>query len=321
MAWAGLALQTGTAVMVGLALAGTAWGGAKIPYFDLVRRLPYLLDPVWYSAGFHPNIVGGVLAVLLPTAVAYAWAARTWAHRLLMGLPLLIGTLTLVMTQSRGAMMGFATALIVVAIGRNRRWLWLMVVLLAAVVAGTSWLGVQPALDLAVDSIGTGTLQSGEIRLEILSRGLYMIEDFGLTGVGLGMFPEVLSMLYPLLLLGPQPDVPHVHNVLLQVAVDHGMPGLVAFLAFLAVLGFMANQSRILARGGRLEPLAIGLLAGLVAYLVHGLFDWIWHTPRSHPIIWAYFGLIAALWRTLRVRSPTILNGGTTARTDGASGH
>jgi putative inorganic carbon (HCO3(-)) transporter len=291
--------------MVGLALAGTAWGGSKILPADFAR-LPYLLGSIWYSAGFHPNIVGGALALLLPSTAAYALAARSWSRRLLFGLLLLVGILALIMTQSRGAIAGFAAALLVVAIARRRRWAWLVLVLAVLVVAVILWPGAHQALDLVLDSAGTGTAQSREARLELLSRGLYMVEDFPVTGVGLGMFSDTLPLLYPLFLRGASSDVPHAHNVLLQMAIDHGLPGLTAFLALLILLVVMAVRSLALSRGRRLEPLAVGLSAGLVAYAFHGLVDHVWHTPRSHPIVWAYFGLIAALWTSLQTEGAAI---------------
>lgn len=51
-----------------------------------------------------------------------------------------------------------------------------------------------------------------------------------------------------------------------------------------------------MSRGQRWESLAVGLLGGMTAYLVHGLVDAIWHSPRSEIIIWAYWGLLTAVW-------------------------
>ncbi len=304
----GWALLAGTALLTGLSLVGTAWGGGKFLPPDLARRVPHLIGGFWYSAGFHPNIVGGALAVLVPVTAAYAWLTRPWPLRLLLWLLLAAEIVTLALTQARGAVLGFAIAMLVVAIGRDRRWAWSIPILVIAVAVAVALYGGQPALELVMGGFGDGTIRSAEGRLEIFSRGLYMLQDFPFTGVGLGMFPRVLPILYPLFLVGPDADMPHVHNIYLQMGIDHGFPGLIAFLALIILLWVMGMQAIRLSRGQPWEPLTIGLLAGLAAYLVHGWVDAIWHTPRSHIIIWGYLGLLAAVWRWVKTHSTATID-------------
>ena len=201
--------------------------------------------------------------------------------------------------------MGLAIALIVVAIARDRRWGWAVLVLAVLLAGAVTVLGVQTSLDWVMHRTGAGAVSSAEGRLELFSRGLYMLQDFPFTGVGLGTFPRVLPVLYPLFLVGPDAEVPHVHNIYLQMGIDHGFPGLIAYLAFVLLLAMMGVQTIRHSRGRSWEPLAIGLLAGLAAYLTHGWMDAIWHTPRSHPIIWGHFGLLTALWCWVKSCPPT----------------
>jgi putative inorganic carbon (HCO3(-)) transporter len=224
--WAGWATIALTGLLAALGLAGTAWGdSAKLLPVDLGQVLPYLIGGVWYSAGFNPNIVGGALAVLAPVTAAYAWAAQKWPRRLLLWLLFVGEAMTLVLTQSRGALIGFLVALLVLVIGRNRRWVWLVLVLAVLGTVGMVLFGVGPTLEFVMDAAGTDTFYGREQRLELWSRGLYMLQDFPFTGVGLGMFPKVLPMLYPLLMAGPGTGVPHVHNVYLQMGLDHAGDG------------------------------------------------------------------------------------------------
>ena len=303
---AGRATLIGTACLAGLGLVGTAWGsGSKFLPVDVSQYLPPLLASFWYSAGLHPNIVGGSLAVFVPITAAYAWAAGAWPRRLLLWMLLLVETSTLLLTQSRGALVGLAIALVVVALARDRRWGWAVLVLAVLLAGAVAVLGVQTSLDWVMHSTGAGAVSSAEGRLELFSRGLYMLQDFPFTGVGLGTFPRVLPVLYPLFLVGPDAEVPHVHNIYLQMGIDHGFPGLIAYLTFMLLLAVMGVQTIRHSRGRSWEPLAIGLLAGLAAYLTHGCMDAIWHTPRSHPIIWGHFGLLTALWCWVKSCSPT----------------
>lgn len=294
---AGWAMLVGIALLAGLGLVGTAWStGAKFLPVDLSQRMPHLIGAFWYSAGFHPNIVGGALATLAPVAAAYAWSARTWPRRLFLWLLFGITAFALVLTQSRGALLGFVVALWVVAIGRNRRWLWLVLPLAALVALILTLHDVPSTFGSVLESAGMNVALSSGMRLELLSRGIYMLQDFPLTGIGLGMFPRVLPILYPLFMLGSGSEVAHVHNLYLQTGIEHGIPGLIAFLAFIILLWVIGIQAIRSSRGWPWEPLAIGLLGGLAAYCTHGMVDAIWHTPRSSPIIWGCWGLLTAVW-------------------------
>jgi putative inorganic carbon (HCO3(-)) transporter len=294
---AGWVVLAGTAVLAGLGLVGTAWGaGAKFLPVELSQRMPYLMGAFWYSAGLHPNLVGGVLATLAPLAAAYAWSARSRPLRLFLWLLFLIASFALILTQSRGALLGFAVALVVVAIGCKRRWLWLVLALAASAALIVTLFGGPSALDSAIETAGTSAVLSGELRLELLARGVYMLQDFPLTGIGLGMFPQVLPILYPSLLMGAGGEVGSVHNLYLQMGIDHGLPGLIAYLSFLMLLWVMGIRAIRSSRGRPWEPLSIGLLGGLAAYSTHGMVDAIWGTPRSSPIIWGFWGLLTAAW-------------------------
>lgn len=68
-------------------------------------------------------------------------------------------------------------------------------------------------------------------RVEIWSRAIDGIEDFPFTGMGLNTFRKLVFVLYPLSLEGPEVDLGHAHNIWLQVSLDLGLPGLVAYLA------------------------------------------------------------------------------------------
>jgi len=184
-------------------------------------------------------------------------------------------TAVLILTQSRSAWLALAAAAVVMAALRWPvvRWLLLLsgLALLAALWRG----GAQALLRLGDALSNTGTLTSLAGRQEIWSRAIYMIQDFGYTGIGLGTFDLVQPLLYPFFLsAGP---VHHAHNLFLQVAVDLGLPGLIAYLA-LCMGGLFAAwkawiETRFLPETGFLNALALGLLGSQIAWLVHGLLD------------------------------------------------
>ena len=80
-------------------------------------------------------------------------------------------------------------------------------------------------------------------------------------------------MLYPLFSIGPDAAITHAHNLWLQVGIDLGLPGLIAYLAlFINVFVMLFRVLRH--RAAALDwTLAAGTLGASVALLIHGIFD------------------------------------------------
>lgn len=302
---AGGVVLAGTALVAVVSALGMASSGPKFLPAGLSQHIPRLVRAFWNPQGFHPNIVGGFLAMSVPVTAAFAWTGPGWWKRLLSGALLVGETFVLILTQSRGGILGFGVALLVVAVARDRRWSWLVLSLAVVGTLGVALYGPQPTLELVMGGGTAGVVRSAESRLELFSRGIYMLQDFPFTGIGPGMFPKVLPILYPLFLVDPSTELPHVHNIYLQVGIDHGFPGLVAYLALVILLVVLGAQTVRGSRGRPWEPLAIGLLAGLAAYLTHGMVDAVGYTPRASILLWGHLGLLAALWGWVRAYAST----------------
>ena len=223
-------------VAAGLALALTApfvvaWASVgKLPFIPtaLYNRLSSpLADPV------NANVMAGALVLLLPLALAlplFAWRELSWFQRLLTVIAALAMLGMLMFTQSRGALLALGVVLLLLPALRWRRG-WLLAPAVALAAAGAVWwFGPGHVLEALSRAQALGGL---DVRLEVWSRGLYMVQDFPFTGIGMGTFRQVANLLYPFFLAGPDANIPHAHNLLLQVAVDQGLPGLIMWLAVL----------------------------------------------------------------------------------------
>ncbi len=295
---AGLLLALAAPVLV-------QWNALKLAFIPsaLYARFRLLAsDPA------NPNVMAGSLVLLLPLGIGlllFAWRSlRNWERLLAAGFVVLGGGM-LLLTQSRGAWLALAAALAVLVSLRFRRG-WIFVLAAALVgVAGAALIGLDQAAAYLVSS---ATLGGAEGRLEVWSRALYMIQDFPFTGIGMGTFTGVADRLYPFFLYAPG-TVEHAHNLFLQVAVDLGLPGLVAWLAILLGLSYTAWRVVKISSGdcrarperslAMTEPWLLGLGAGLlaaqVALAVHGLTDAVtWGMVRPAPLVWLVWGLIAA---------------------------
>ena len=285
-----------------LGLVATRWSAAKVFSLPQVyKQLPGVIILQLNKAGFHPNIVGGTLAMLLPVNLSVFLSSSNRASKLVLIPLLLVMGITIFLTQSRGAWVGLGIGLLLMAIWHSRWFLLGIPAIVAALLFSLRHFEAQQVADflLLTQSIG-----SAASRIELWQRGIYMIQDFPYTGIGLGTFSRVAPVLYPFFLIGPDADIPHVHNILLQIAIDLGIPGLIAFVAMLTSLFLLLYEAVQLAEDSHSRSLAIGLFCGLVVYLVHGLFDSITAMSiKVGPIVWILMGLATGLWLSLKVNA------------------
>ena len=291
-------------ILAGLAFAGLApfsvvWPTGKLPFIPaaLFERFSVLL-----ADSVHPNVLAGNLVILMPFALSALlfglpqgfWRVKSWLGQVFGGLAFSAMLVVLILTQSRGAWLGFGMSVMLLAVLRWRRG-WILV-LLGAVAGGVAIyvVGLKPLLEALAAS---GSVSSLDGRQEIWSRAIYMIQDFPFTGIGMGTFGNVADLLYPFFQFAPG-MIPHAHNLFLQVAVDLGIPGLIAWLS---ILGLASGAAWQVYRFGRRneEAWAAGLGAALLgsqlALVVHGMMDAVvWGMVKPAPLVWAIWGLAVA---------------------------
>lgn len=296
-----------------LGLVGTEWVYKYPQLTFLYRFLPRLITQVQTSqivtAGFNPNQIGGTLAFLLPLPIALLLGASlTTSRKLVIGAAILMGLCVFALASSRSALMGLGVAIVMLLIWR---WRVFGVATASAVVT----IAVGASLFLGAEDWTTSLLLSGAAspsdvgslaaRREIWNRAFLMVRDFPFTGIGLNTFPVALSHLYPLTQVSPDAAIPHAHNLFIQTAVDLGLGGFLGFLGLCS--GIVATGWRACRRivGG--EPSAraeraalVGLLAGLLAYLVAGLTDAITLGAKPTVALWFMIALIVSADDRLR---------------------
>jgi putative inorganic carbon (HCO3(-)) transporter len=298
-------------VAAGVALAslapyGVMWanpgkfGMISVSVYDAMPRL--LGDPI------NRNVMAGALALVAPVPLSFVvlsreqlrqavprWLRLGWGAWPLLVLAWLLMVAGIVLTQSRAALAATAiTTGLILTLWRPRVSLTFLVILATVALAWTQVAGQGFAVYL------TRAVRSWETRLNIWSRSIAMITDFPLTGIGMGTFRQMMSAAYPLSLRTTKTGTAnHAHNLLLQVGVDLGLPGLVAYLAlWLTATVLVWRTYRTLRRDGRLalSALAAGLGASLITLMIHGLFDAVTWGTKPAFLAWAVMGLAIALY-------------------------
>ncbi len=227
----------------------------------------------------NPNSLGGFLvmigALVAPQALAeHRITPRRWQALAMLGALVVC----LVLTFSRGSMLAFGAALVVIAALRYRKLLMILVVI-AALILVLPWTqfyvlrlveGLQGA-DLATQ------MRFGEFR-----DALTLIGRYPLLGVGFGGAPDVDIYL-------------GVANVYLTIASSMGLLGLAAFLGLMAaVLLYAFGARRFVDHVPGLRAILLGLVAALLGALANGMFDHYFFNIGFHPavtILWTFVGL------------------------------
>lgn len=278
-------------------LLGTNWAVNKLPIIpeEIYQKLPAIL-----SDTIHPNVLAGNLVFFAP--IMLCWLLL--GHRLRwyeIGITLFSGLVmvgVVLITQSRSAVMALlVSVLIIPALFWRRGWIVSLIALIGGMI-GIYIIGVARVLNsLMITSSAASGLN---LRMEIWSRAIFMIQDFSFTGVGMGLFGHVVDLLYPLFSATPG-NVKHAHNLFLQIAIDLGIPGLIAWLAVCFVMlasAFSVYRQGVLKNIVWAKAIGVGLLASQAAFLLHGLFDAVtWGMIRPAPLIWGLWGLTIASYK------------------------
>ena len=303
-----------SAIVASMGLVGADWLGTKLFALpQIYELLPRLVRDVPRSiaGGIHPNIVGGALTFFIPLQASLLWSNREFnatrfvtntrlarifhsGYKPILLLSLALTSFTLLLTQSRGAIAGVSIGLYVLALWHDRRFLGAIpLVVLGLFVMVQVW-GVGNLTEfLSRIDISGGITLSG--RMEAWQRAIYMIQDFPFTGVGIGTFDPVAHVLYPFFLIGPDVQVPHAHNMLLEVAVDLGIPGLVFYVALLS--GFAFSAWRAYQKAAKsLRALIVGLTCGMLAHQIFGIMDAFMLGTKLGVVMWLFFGLVTAMY-------------------------
>ena len=206
------------------------------------------------------------VAALAALAAAVALSTREAARATSSALPWLaapVAAWALVASQTRSAWIGALLGLGVIAVLRAPRLLWLI---------GGATLAVLVLRPAALTPRLTIEDDSSRDRYYMWQAGIDMILDKPVFGQGPGM---ILAS-YPRYRWpeATHPRQPHLHNNLLQVAAERGLPGLAFFLwwvaaAFLAAL----REARAGAASGS-RWAAAGALAAVAAVFGAGLFEY-----------------------------------------------
>jgi O-antigen ligase len=310
--WVAAALVVGLAVQAPLAIEQVvrqttsplgfllAWPGDFQPNVSDASILLRADGSPWlraYGPFYHPNILGGYLALELPLLIGLSiavWPRRaSRLPRALLGLPVGLVLTGLALSASRSAWVGAIAGLVAFAAYSWRRAVdqrapWLAdcdsaagaIVLACLVLAVVLALLRPPLLDRFDPGSNRLEQQSVKERLFFYQVGLQLLAAHPFLGVGAGNVDLAESIFFHQT-LGPAP----VHNVPLLMAVELGPLGT---LAWIIAAGCIVGHTW--RHPGRWT---VTFAAALVAVGIAGLFD---HYLWTFPVAGTTLAVLAGAW-------------------------
>ncbi len=222
----------------------------------------------------HPNTLAYFFEILLPLTLALTLVEKKTSLKIWYFIAFAFGMAGIITTLSRAAWLTLPVSLPLVFILALRRRIFrvqtVMIVSVFAIFASIFLYAYYPTIQKRFYYEDYGSARS---RIPLNQAALSIIKQFPLTGIGVNNFAQAFKK-YDISggsrILRGYSHV--VHNMYLLVAGEMGIIGLLAFLWMFLAVFLVAFRAR-----NRLDEwqstVLIGISAGLLAQMIHGLFD------------------------------------------------
>jgi putative inorganic carbon (HCO3(-)) transporter len=239
------------------------------------------------SALDNMNGIAITMNTIIPFSVYLMVAYRVWWKKAAMALMLAPAALTLILTGSRGGLLGFM-AIVITIWWRSQRKLMIAVTFFAFATA--AWFGMEEnrrARYLTIFDPVEKQDQSAKGRLDAWVDGMFLFAAKPISGVGAGAFAWARVEKFGRYLMP--------HNMYVQILAELGLIGAIAYALFLSDI-FRTNRrisAGVSARGfpeGLLEPLSLAIITSCYSMLITGVF-----AHSAYRYCWFFFAAITVV--------------------------
>ncbi|MBO5142554.1 MAG: O-antigen ligase family protein [Clostridia bacterium] len=268
--------------------AGTFASGSfvdKTMFQDITTRVSGTFE--------NPNVMGEYLLLVIPVALTYFFNQKGWIKKIISLGIVGIMVVSLALTYSRGCYLGIAACVGVFLLLVNIKSI---ILFLAGII--TMPFVLPASIMNRLTSIGNTNDSSTSYRISIWKGALDMIKDYWYRPIGQGTV--AFNSIYPLYSYSGV-GAEHTHNLFLQILIETGIFGFVAFVGlifkFFQYMGSGLNKST----NKNVSINMIAFISGMVGFLIQSIFDNTWYNNRIILIFWMFVGLAVATRNLVKV--------------------
>lgn len=235
----------------------------------------------------QPNFLAGYLVMLIPFCVVFTFETKDWKKYLWITGSLLI-IWAVLLTLSRGAIIGILFLLIFMGLFYKRRLLLIPILSIAILILTNIFSGqlfIKENRLLSRLILDGESLRSVESRLEIWPATLKMIGQRPLLGYGQEVFKESFAKFSPPKLLkleDTHTKADRAHNELLDLASSIGILGLLSYLALLFYIIKLGIEKKN-------DLIIFACSSSLFVVFINNMFSF--STTTTHTLWWLIFGI------------------------------
>ena len=222
----------------------------------------------------HPNILAYYFEILLPIAFALFLGTQSKWTRTLCFVALILGLAGILSTLSRGAWLTLPLSFTLVFLVLYAKKLFhiktVLYLALAGIIGAIGLIFAYPTIEKRLTH---DDYQSAAMRMPLNEAAFSVIKQFPIVGIGMNNFVEVFTKYDSTgksrILRGSKNPV---HNLYLLVWAEVGLFGFLAFLSIFAAT-FVVIARLVFKVPFWYRAVLIGIAGGLMAHMIHGLFD------------------------------------------------
>ncbi|MDR1538993.1 MAG: O-antigen ligase family protein [Clostridiales bacterium] len=270
--------------------------------YGLYQKLSGKVDTTWvdkslfsdvslriYSTFDNPNVYGTYLLLAIPICLVMAFAASKWFAKIYYFAISALLIYNLGYTYSRGCYLALGFGVLVFILFMNKRLVTLFFAGLPVILfmLPTSMINRMAS----ILNMGQGD-SSTTYRISIWQATLRILKDFWISGLGQGI--EAYNVVYPRYGFS-NVTAPHSHSLYLQIFAETGIFGFLVFIAL--ILSFFKIQVPFFTKTRKLKSkmMSAAFMSAVAAFLVQGIFDYVFYNYRVMLIFFLFLGLANAL--------------------------
>lgn len=248
-----------------------------------------------YSIFTSPNAFGSLLTLASPMAISLAVVNENKRGKAIFAFIALCMMASLVFTSSRGAWIGFALAIGIYVLIKDKRLIIPCIIGAVLLVVAVPSVGNRISYMLSPEYIES-SLRGG--RLVRWLTGLKIFSDNPIFGVGLGHFGGAVAMNHELRLLvnAELVDTYYMDNYMLKTAVESGIVGFAAFAALIYSVVVNGFRTIKISNTKLSKELSTGIVAGLCGVIAHNFVENVFEVPMMTSLFWMFVAVVMNIW-------------------------